>query len=143
MFDNYSLTIALMSKFDKVEVPVFEYQSNGIYVREMCLPAGVFAIGEEYYDSHMQMLLSGTIVMFDLDTNTAIGILEGPMILTSQPGRKAGYSLTDVKWCTIFATEKFSLYDYIVDNSAKIKMIEEEICPLLLLPSSDQPLLVV
>lgn len=84
--------------------PVVHHFSPGIYIREVHLPAGIFAIGHRQTTEHLNIMLKGRVLMHNEDGTTTE--LTAPLMFTGQPGRKMGYILEDVVWQNIYATEE-------------------------------------
>lgn len=73
--------------------------SDGIYVREIRIPAGMYIVGKIHKHAHPNFLLSGIV---DVVTEQGTTTLEGPMSMISPAGTKrALYTKTDVCWVTI------------------------------------------
>lgn len=90
-------------KLPQVEIPVFNYFSDGVYAREMRVPAGTTITGKIHKYSTVDVLLEGEIVV--VDDSGIPKLLSAPMIFESKPGlSKAGHVLKDVRWVTIHGT---------------------------------------
>ncbi|MES2395813.1 MAG: hypothetical protein V4549_07410 [Bacteroidota bacterium] len=73
--------------------------SEGIYVREIRIPAGTYIVGKLHKHAHPNFLLSGVV---DVVTEQGTTTLEGPMSMISPAGTKrALYVKQDVVWVTI------------------------------------------
>lgn len=84
--------------------PVVHHFGPGLYVREVRIPAGAFAVGHHQRCEHLNVFLQGRVLMLGEDGTTRE--LVAPMIFTGQPGRKMGLILEDVVWQNIYATEE-------------------------------------
>lgn len=73
---------------------------NGLYVRELTVPAGTYAIGHEQRFEHFNVFLKGCVEMIMDDGSTRV--LRAPMIFIGQPGRKIGYVHEDMVWINVF-----------------------------------------
>lgn len=102
-FDVKNLELEML-KADQVECGVVHRFSPGIYVREVSIPAGTFAIGHYQKKEHLNVFLKGKVIMFNEDGSKTE--LVAPMIFTGQPGRKAGYIVEDVVWLNVYPTEE-------------------------------------
>lgn len=91
-----------MLKHDQVNCPVHHHFGPGVYVREVNLPAGIFAIGHGQTKEHLNIFIRGRVSMVNDDGS--ITELVAPMIFTGQPGRKFGYIHEDVVWLNIYPT---------------------------------------
>lgn len=83
---------------------VVHHFSPGIYIREVHLPAGIFAIGHKQKTEHLNIMLKGRVLMHNED-GTATELI-APLMFTGKPGRKMGYVLEDVVWQNIYATNE-------------------------------------
>ena len=84
-------------------VPVKHSFGEGLYIRELFIPAGVVVVGVIHKYAHPYFLTEGEILVFTE--------LSGPQHLTapatgiSQPGTKrVGISIRDTVWVTVHAT---------------------------------------
>ena len=94
--------IAMLS-MPQVDCPLAHYFAPGIAIRQVFLPAGSLAIGHKQKYPHMNVMLTGKVVM--LNDNGTTTTLSAPLTFVGQPGRKIGYVLEDVLWQNIYATE--------------------------------------
>ncbi len=75
--------------------------SDGIYVREITIPAGTLVVGKIHKHDHPNFLLKGKVKVV---TEDGIEELEGPLSMISKAGTKrALYAETDLVWTTIHA----------------------------------------
>ena len=75
--------------------------SDGIYVREIFIPAGMFIVGKIHKHDHPNFLLSGEVTVV---TEDGIEDLKGPLSIMSKAGTKrALYAVTDLVWVTVHA----------------------------------------
>lgn len=93
----------VMLSFEQAECPVTHHFGPGIYIRELRMKAGTFAIGHRQKHQHMNVLLKGKVLMLQNDGTTTE--VYAPMTFVGQPGRKMGYVLEDVVWQNIYATK--------------------------------------
>jgi len=90
--------------------------SDGIYVREIFIPAGMFIVGKIHKHDHPNFLLSGEVTVV---TEDGIEDLKGPLSIISKAGTKrALYAITDLVWITVHANPT---------NTEDLKELEEEI----------------
>lgn len=89
---------------EQAPCPVNHYFGPGIYIREVSMGAGLFAIGHKQTKEHVNIMLKGRVLMLNEDGSTAE--LVAPLMFTGKPGRKMGYILEDVVWQNIYATEE-------------------------------------
>ena len=93
-----------MLQYKQVDCPVVHHFSPGIYMREVKIPAGTFAIGHRQKTEHLNIFLRGRVMMLGEDGSTKE--LIAPMIFTGQPGRKMGYISEDVVWLNVYTTKE-------------------------------------
>jgi len=100
---------------DNVICPLKHTFADGIYVREIRIPAGMLITGKIHKHSHPNFLMSGTV-----DVYTESGgheRLTGPLSMISPPGTKrALYSVTDLCWITVH---------YNPDNTQDLDKLED------------------
>jgi hypothetical protein len=94
----------VMLSHEQASCPVNHYFGPGIYIREVSMAAGLFAIGHRQTQEHVNILLKGSVLMMNEDGTTHQ--LNAPLMFTGKPGRKMGYILEDVVWQNIYATEE-------------------------------------
>ena len=93
---------AAMLDLPQAPCPVIHRFGPGIYIREVTLPAGIFAIGHAQRHEHMNIMLKGRVTM--INDNGSTTELVAPMAYVGKPGRKIGYIHEDVVWQNIYAT---------------------------------------
>jgi hypothetical protein len=87
----------------QVECSLIHRFGPGIYIRELHMKAGTFAVGHTQKFEHTNIILKGKVMMVNEDGSNHI--LEAPLFFIGKPGRKVGYVLEDVVWQNIYATE--------------------------------------
>ncbi len=88
--------------------------SDGIYVREIFIPAGALLTGKIHKHSHPNTLLKGEVIVITEDGEEH---LKGPLSIISKAGTKrALYAITDLVWIT---------YHVNVTNTENLDQIEE------------------
>lgn len=102
---------------DTVNCPVKHHFTDGIYTREIFIPAGKVLTGKIHKHRHPNFLMSGKVrVVTEFDGDQ---ILEGPLFMISEPGTKrVVHSLTDCVWFTIHKNET---------NTQDLTELEDEI----------------
>ena len=93
---------ASMLKLPQVECPVIHRFGPGIYIREVSIPSGTFAIGHYQKQEHMNVMLKGRVTM--IKDNGVIETVSAPFVYVGKPGRKIGYVHEDMVWQNIYAT---------------------------------------
>ena len=90
-----------LEKQPQADIPVRHEFIDGLYRREVTFPAGMIAVGAEHTKPHMDVLLSGEMI---IATENGPAHIVAPMTMTTSPGgKKAGIALTDVVWATYHA----------------------------------------
>ena len=90
--------------------------SDGIYVREITIPAGTFIVGKIHKHDHPNFLLEGEVTVI---TEEGIEELKAPMSMISKAGTKrALYAKTDLVWTTVHLNPT---------NTEDLDELEEEI----------------
>ena len=85
----------------QVEIPVTQYFCNGVYLREITIPAGTLLTGKIPTDERLNIVLSGSC---EVVTQDGVKIVEGPAVFKSPPGgKRAGRCLTECTWLTAHA----------------------------------------
>lgn len=89
-----------MLELPQVECPVVHHFGPGIYIREVTLPAGTFAVGHAQRHEHLNIMLSGSVAV--LGDDGQVKVLQAPMIFVGQPGRKVGVVLETCIWQNVY-----------------------------------------
>ena len=85
---------------DTKNCPLNHYFSDGIYVREITIPAGMVIVGKIHKHRHPNFLIKGKVMV--ITEQKGEEILEGPCFMMSEGGTKrALYAVTDLVWTTI------------------------------------------
>lgn len=94
-------------QLEQADVPLVHRFSDGAYVREVFMRAGLLVIGHEHKTRHFNIVLTGkAMVMMD----GVVQRIEAPAIFESEPGvRKVLYILEDMRWATLHVTPERSL----------------------------------
>lgn len=91
-----------MMTLPQAECPVIHRFGPGLYIREVLIPAGSYAIGHHQKFDHFNVLLKGRVTILN-DDGTATELI-APMAFTGKPGRKVGFVHEDVVWQNIYPT---------------------------------------
>lgn len=85
-------------------IPIDHFFSDGLYARKMTMPAGALLVGKEHKQAHLAILLKGQVAVHSKQGEC---IYAAPYIVNVLPGdKRAFYSVTEVEWMTIHATEE-------------------------------------
>ncbi|PJI34330.1 SET domain-containing protein-lysine N-methyltransferase [Acinetobacter pseudolwoffii] len=115
-----------MLDMPQADCPVAHHFGPGIYIREVTLPAGIFAVGHAQKFDHLNIMLTGKVAIVD---EGEVRVLEAPMIFTGKPGRKVGYVIETCVWQNVYATEETNidaLEAYYLDKSENWKAYDKE-----------------
>ncbi len=89
-------------KGDNEICPLKHSFAEGIYVREITIPAGMYIVGKIHKHSHPNFLMSGEVTV--VTESGGQEKLVGPCAMISVAGTKrALYCVTDVIWVTVHA----------------------------------------
>jgi len=104
--DGLQNTIAAMPQ---AEVETRHYRVNGLYAREVFMPAGLLVIGKIHAKDHINILSQGDVTIL---TEAGARRITAPATFEARAGRKTvGYTHTDCTWTTFHANP-----DNIADN---------------------------
>jgi len=91
----------------QAECPVRHIFGDGIYIREVTLPAGVAAVGHHQNFEQMNTMLRGVVTMINDDgTTTFLDATKSPISFMAKAGRKIGYIHETVIWHNIYKTDE-------------------------------------
>lgn len=86
---------------NQLDIEPVHYLADGLYAREITIPAGVVATGKIHKFEHINIVSKGTISVW---TEEGLRRIDAPATLISQPGMKrVGYAHADTVWTTIHA----------------------------------------
>jgi len=88
----------------QAECSVSHHFGPGLYIREVKLPKGIIAIGHTQKHEHMNVMISGKVIMLQEDGTTKE--LTAPATFVGKPGRKIGYIVEDVIWQNVYPTNE-------------------------------------
>ena len=101
------LEINLKDNFDHIELEPEHYFADGLYARELFIPAGTTIVGKIHKTSYLNVLLKGKIT---ISTDNGPETLEAPAIMVGSPNdKKGGYAHTDCVWLNIHGTKETDL----------------------------------
>lgn len=94
---------ARLAAMPQVEMPPVHRYADGLYIREITIPAGTVAIGKEHTKGHVNFLTKGRV---EVATDEGFQILEAPATFVSVAGtKKIVHALEDSIWTTVHACE--------------------------------------
>lgn len=90
-----------------VEIPVRHYFSDGVYAREIRIPAGTLLTGKIHKRENLNILSAGEISVL---TEAGMQRIKAPFTVVSPPGTKRiAYAHTDCVWTTVHGTHETDL----------------------------------
>ena len=85
---------------DRPDCPLVHSFADGIYVREIFIPAGMMIVGKIHKHNHPNFLMAGKVSMITEDGGAKL--MEGPQSLISPAGcKRALYTHTPTWWITV------------------------------------------
>tara|TARA_R110002072_G_scaffold236793_1_gene394350 strand:- start:8 stop:433 length:426 start_codon:yes stop_codon:yes gene_type:complete len=96
-----------IGEMEQLEQQLTHYFADGIYARELFLPAGAMLVGKIHRTTHINIISKGKI---SVATENGSEIIEAPATIVSPPGTKrAGYVIEDTVWTTIHGSHETDL----------------------------------
>lgn len=90
-----------MQKHVAVEIQPVHYFAQGLYAREITIPAGTLLTGLIHRKEHLNIVSKGDITVW---TEHGMKRVQAPFAMVSLPGTKrVGYAHEDTVWTTIHA----------------------------------------
>lgn len=81
--------------------------ADGVYLRELFIPAGVVVTGKIHRTQHLTIVCSGTV---RITTEDGVKEITGPATFVSEPGiKKAAYAVTDAVVMNVHPAENQDL----------------------------------
>ena len=90
---------------EQVEIPVIQYSCNGVYVREITIPAGVILTGKIHKHPCLSIVLTGKM---EVITDEGPRIIEAPLVYESPAGVKRGAPVLGGDTVEVLAEAGFS-----------------------------------
>lgn len=92
-----------LRKLPQIDAPITHHFAEGIYGREMFLPAGATIVGKMHRFATLNILAQGEISVTNADG--AVRVLQAPAVFVSPPMcQKVGHAITDVVWINVHPT---------------------------------------
>lgn len=92
-----------MREMEQVVIAPKHYFSDGVYAREITIPAGTLLTGEIHKFTQINILSAGEITVL---TESGMTTVKAPFTAVSPPGTKrVAYAHTECVWTTILGTE--------------------------------------
>ena len=90
-----------IGKLPQFDCPLRHFFADGVYVREIFIPAGVALVGYIHMQSCVTTISKGAIAITE---GNGSKVLRAPYTVECVPGtKKAGYALEDTVWCDAYA----------------------------------------
>lgn len=101
------------------ELPLTHTFSDGVYAREIFMPAGMLIVGQVHNTKHLNIVSKGSALVY---SNGKVMKVEAPFTFESEAGvRKILYIIEDMFWTTIHVTDETDvevLENTLVDRNA-------------------------
>lgn len=98
---------AVMLEMPQVEIPLRHDFADGLYGREILIPAGTMLTGKVHRHADLNFVLYGEM---DVLTESGMKRVVGPCWFAGKAGAKqVGYAYTDTLWITVHATANRNL----------------------------------
>lgn len=112
----------------QTECPVVHHFSDGVYIREMLIPAGTFIVGHAHKAGGINFMLQGSGVLF---VDGVARKVDAPQMIHAGAGAKMMHALTDVVWMNVFPNHDNikdidSLESRLVDKSDEFLALQKE-----------------
>lgn len=96
-----------MRKLEQIEIPVRHYFSQGVYAREITIPAGTVLTGHIHKFEQLNILSAGEMSVL---TENGMRRVQAPFTVVSPPGTKRiAFAHTECVWTTIHGTDETDL----------------------------------
>ncbi len=93
----------ILESFEQHKLPVKHHHINGVYARELFIPAGTLLTGKIHNAENIAVLAQGTIRICN---GEAAKVIHAPCVMVDKPGTKRmGYAETDCTFITIHRTD--------------------------------------
>lgn len=103
-YDSIETFLSKIHEFKQQNADIIHRIGPGMYIREMSMKKGTFAIGEDHQIPSQNIMLKGKVRM--LNPDRSVTDITAPAQFTGVGGRKVGYFLEDTVWLNIFATNE-------------------------------------
>lgn len=117
----------LMVQRPQSPCPVVHTFHDGVYMRQVFMPAGTVAIGHYQRFEHINILVQGAVEVRNEDGS--LTVLEAPLTFVGPPGRKVGLVLEDLVWINVYKTDITDVAEaeaYFMDKSQSVPIPQIE-----------------
>lgn len=88
-----------LAAMPQVEIPPVHRFADGLYAREITIPADTLMTGKVHLHEHVSIMLSGDMTVL---TEGGIKRVQGPQVFISPAGTKrVGYAHSETRWVTV------------------------------------------
>jgi len=99
MEERLEIAEKYLQTFPQKEVPLEESYGYNLYVREIVMPAGSFAIGRVHKYEHLSIMIEGELIMWT-EFDDVVHLKGYNKVIAPAGIRRAGMILQDTKWIT-------------------------------------------
>lgn len=96
---------AALLEMPQTDLPIQHHFADGVYGREMFVPAGAAFTGKVHKKEHMSILLSGEMLI-KTTTGGSDRIIAPCMFISPPNTKKAGFAVTDCTFMTVHGTHE-------------------------------------
>ena len=101
--EKVSLMESEMLHMPQVIMTPNHHFADGLYGREITIPAGTLVVGKVHKKEHLNFLMQGDITVW---TEEGIKRIKAPFIIKSYPGiKRVGLTHSETVWVTVHATD--------------------------------------
>lgn len=117
-----------MKALPQLEIKTTHHFAEGLYAREIMIPAGCLLTGKIHRGEHLNIVSQGEITVW---TEGGMKTVKAPFTMVSKPGTKrVGLAHTDTVWTTIHASNETDLA-LLEAELIEAPMLENEVKPCL------------
>jgi hypothetical protein len=92
-----------IAKLPPVDTPLTHHFADGVYGREMFIPAGTVITGKIHRMATLNILLSGTL---QITTDEGVQMISAPAVFVTEPDtKKVCYAHTDARFMNVHPTK--------------------------------------
>lgn len=103
-WDKIDALQAAMVAGPTLDLKVVEYFSEGVYARELHIPAGTVVVGKIHKHTNFNVLSKGSLSI--LQDDGSLREVTAPFTVVSPPGtRRVAYAHDDCVWTTVHGTD--------------------------------------
>lgn len=128
--DNILALERMMLAEPQMDLEPIHYFADGIYARELVIPAGTLIVGKIHRTRHLNIVSKGKIAVV---TESGEKVISAPCTFVAEAGTKrVGFALEDTVWTTIHAskeTDLVKLEDELIAPS--FEALEADLKPLI------------